>query len=292
VLTFYSCYKSGDFSDLIITCGPDTTLSTRSSCASVQISLYERSGSVAKCVPDFCSLRSDADTAKEATESKIDLPDDEPAIVKLLVEYLYEGEYEPRLNDSPTSEITTETDMSRLVIVKTDLHNTTYNRDYTYKFPHSCRHDPWSGSLCGVNCICPHHVCNEACRCTCNDFVCTKCTRPIINGPADQLLTHAKMYEIADKYDVVDLKELAQTKFEVACAAYWNDDLFAVAAHHAFSTTMAHDKGLRDIVSGTICDHMELIHKPAIETLMTEFNGLSFGILKKKADEHGWGKKN
>jgi hypothetical protein len=248
---------------------------------------------VAKFVPGFRSLRSKADTAKEATESKIDLPDDEPAIVTLLIEYLYEGEYEPRLDDFPTSGTSTTADMSHLVVVKTDLRNTTYNKDYTYGFPHTCR-GTYAHICCssvGENCICPHHICGGACQNDCRNFICTQCTRPVMEGPSDQLLTHAKMYEIADKYDVDGLKDLARIKFEIACAGHWDDDNFPVAAHHAFSTTMVHDKGLRDIVVGTICNHMELIHKPAIETLMTEFNGLSFGILKKKADEHGWGKK-
>jgi len=55
---------------------------------------------------------------------------------------------------------------------------------------------------------------------------------------------------------------------------------------------MVDDKGLKDIVSDTISEHMELIHKPAIETLMTEFSSLCLGILKKKAVEHGWSKES
>jgi hypothetical protein len=99
------------------------------------------------------------------------------------------------------------------------------------------------------------------------------------------------MYELADKYNVKGLKDLAKVKFERASTAFWNDDAFATAAHHVFSTTMEEDKGLRDVVSSTISSHMELIRKPEIQVLMTEFNGLALGILLKKADEHGWGLK-
>jgi hypothetical protein len=42
---------------------------------------------------------------------------------------------------------------------------------------------------------------------------------------------------------------------------------------------MGEDKGLRGVVSSTISNHMELIRKPAIQALMTEFNGLALGIL-------------
>jgi hypothetical protein len=99
------------------------------------------------------------------------------------------------------------------------------------------------------------------------------------------------MYEIADKYDVEGLKELAHEKFKLSCNTFWDDDTFSIAAHYAFCTTMADDKGLRDIVSSTISEHMELIQKAEIQTLLAEHNGLSLGIMLKKADEHGWVKK-
>jgi len=91
------------------------------------------------------------------------------------------------------------------------------------------------------------------------------------------------MYEIADKYDVVGLKELVLEKFKRACVSFWNDDTFSVAAHYAFSTTMESDKGLRDIVSATISKHKELLHKSEIQALMTEFNTLALSVLMKMA---------
>ncbi|KAF2823008.1 hypothetical protein CC86DRAFT_469594 [Ophiobolus disseminans] len=99
------------------------------------------------------------------------------------------------------------------------------------------------------------------------------------------------MCEVADKYDVSGLKDLVKEKFKRACLSLWNDDVFPVAAHHAFSTTMDADTGLRDVVSATITDHMELIRKPKVQALLTEINSLYLGILMKKADEHGWGVK-
>lgn len=33
---------------------------------------------------------------------------------------------------------------------------------------------------------------------------------------------------------------------------------------------------------------MALLDKPEIEALMTEFNGLAFGLLKEKAKAQGW----
>lgn len=95
------------------------------------------------------------------------------------------------------------------------------------------------------------------------------------------------MYAIGEQYGVVGLKKLSQEKFRCACLHFWNQSEFAVAAHSVFSTTVEEDKGLRDLVSKTISDHMELVNKPEIEALMTEYNSLTFGILKQKVSK-GW----
>jgi len=221
--------------------------------------------------------------SQEAAQGKINLPEDEPAIVALLFQYIYEAEYDPPLSDAPVT--------SHLEVIQTQLNNARRGEKYSYEFPHTCHHNWSNDENCSHSSVCPHHVCIHVCGSTCRDFICTKCTRRIMKGNPEHLSIHAKMYEIADKYDVLGLKDLAKEKFKLACAASWNDDAFSIAAHHAFSTTMEDDKGLRDIVSGTISDHMELIRKPEVQALMTEFNGLSLGILMKKADEHGWGVK-
>ena len=106
------------------------------------------------------------------------------------------------------------------------------------------------------------------------------------------MLTHAKMYEIGDKYCVLDLKDLAEQKFCLACAQHWNTPSFAVAAHHTLSTTVDEDAGLGDIVSSIIAEHMKITDEPAIRTLLIQFNGLAMGILDGKRKEHGWSKKN
>jgi hypothetical protein len=146
--------------------------------------------------------------------------------------------------------------------------------------------------------VCPHHICNSYDVCKCVDFTCKTCCHnasltaalPPAKGDANQLLLHAKMYEMADKYDVVGLKQLAREKFLRANAEYWNSEQFAPAAHYAFSTTPEGDKGLRDVISNTISTHMVLLNKPAVEALLTKFNGLAFGLLKTRAKELGWTK--
>lgn len=163
---------------------------------------------------------------------------------------------------------------------------------YCYEFPHTC-----SYSNCSIY-LCPHHYCgSHGYSKPCKEFICDACcpnatpaSLPPAVGKADQLLLHAKMYEVADKYDVIGLKKIAREKFLRAAAHYWNSERFAPAAHYAFSTTPEEDKGLRDVVSNIVSKHMELLNKPAVEALLTEFNGLAVGLLKMRAKELGWTK--
>ncbi|KAI5377061.1 hypothetical protein J4E82_004144 [Alternaria postmessia] len=228
-----SVLKSGAYSDLTITCGNDT----------------HKVHKVIVCERAEFFARNLKFGGKESESSIIDLPEDEPTIIKLLIQYLYEGEYEPLLPDDESREALLAARIGR---PKHDPHG----RAYSYQFPHSCSQPEPS--------------------------------IPPPNSESDQLLLHAKMYEIADKYDAVGLKDLAIEKFKWACQYLWDDDKFSIAADHVFSTTPDHDKGLRDIVSETIGAHMGLVKKPEVKVLLTEFNGLALGVLEKKIIEHGW----
>lgn len=165
---------------------------------------------------------------------------------------------------------------------------------YHYKFPHTC------GSACKAPNVCHHHKCDYHCYANatkgCIDFICPSCcpgstitaALPPATGDASQLLLHAKMYEVADKYDVTGLDQLAREKFLRAATEFWDTEHFAPAAHYAFSTTPEEDKGLRDVVSNIISQHMALLKKPAVESLLIEFNGLAVGLLKARAKDLGW----
>ena len=214
------------------------------------------------------TLRCWSNRAQEAEQGLINLSDNEPVIVKLLVQYLYEAEYDPILpTPAPLK--------PGGIAPRTD--------------PHTCAKNP-SNYHCNsygyYRQVCPHHSCGSQCSYNCNNFVCDKCAT--VTGDADQMLTHSKMYEIADKYDVSGLKQLCIEKYTRACNKFWDDAKFAESAYHAFSTTPTRDKGLRNIVCKTISQHMTLLKKPEVEDLMNEFNGLAFGLLFDKAEQAGW----
>lgn len=209
-------------------------------------------------------------------------------MITLLLDYLYEGEYSPALPPDGVSGTVQRALAPGQTPPRPQGHRKRYTTFHHYDFPHSCE----VYFSCQFPYVCPHHTCGASCGRNCKGFVCKECdTLPELNGTAAQLLTHAKMYELGDKYDVTGLKELASEKFSRACKHFWNTPDFAVAAHHAFSTTVDEDKGLRDPVSATICEHIELLSDPGVNALMTQLNGLAFAVLQGKVKEHGWGKK-
>ncbi|KAF5615172.1 ARM repeat protein [Fusarium tjaetaba] len=68
-------------------------------------------------------------------------------------------------------------------------------------------------------------------------------------SPADSsaMIFHARVYQIADKYDIEALKRLAATKYRTSIDAGWEMDSFPCAIELAYTTTPPGDRGLRDI---------------------------------------------
>ncbi|KAF2622835.1 hypothetical protein BU25DRAFT_351346, partial [Macroventuria anomochaeta] len=194
---------------------------------------------------------------QETQTGTIDLPEDEPELVKLFIKYIYEGEYEPALTADDLQAITT-------TVSSTKPEREQSSRPMTLYFLISV--------LVGT----------------------AECTTPpvtSIQGEAYQLLIHTKMYEIGDKYDVVGLMDLLKEKFNRPCKRFRTTLEFPAAAYHTFSTTIEANNGLRDPVSETISEHMELAEEPEVRILLKQFSGLAFGILDAKIKGHGWGKK-
>ncbi|KAF2470994.1 uncharacterized protein BDR25DRAFT_28881 [Lindgomyces ingoldianus] len=189
---------------------------------------------------------------REAKDRMIDLLEDETEIVGLMLEYLYIGDY-----TVPTTD-------------KTDL-----------VFPHTCNDSNLHAFVCS------HHACATQLRV--RDWSCGG--RGCIPSPdifPANLVHHARLYELADKYQVMGLKSLVREKFILACQSFWNTSKFPIAAEIVFATTPEEDKGLREVVVSTISDHMILLKQPEMESLMVTYNGLAYGLLKIMLEAGGW----
>ena len=72
-------------------------------------------------------------------------------------------------------------------------------------------------------------------------------------------------------------------RFLLACEAFWDDEAFPIAIKHAFSTTIAEDRGLRDVIIKIVSGHDSLVRKAEIQAVMLEHSDLAVGVLLKKA---------
>lgn len=264
--------QTGNYSDLTVTCGQD---------------IY-KVHKVIICSRAVFFANAIKFPGKESEDDTIDLPEDEPEIIKLLMQYLYEGEYRPFFREPPSVTACLSSVKAGLPSVKIGSPPVRKSSHRQTK-AHSCRDRPFHCEDHGDFRLCDHHICGRQCSYDCVDFKCNVCMphRFKLDGTASQLLVHSKMYEIGERYDVQGLKELAKEKFRIACNEFWNTSDFHQAAHHAFNSTIADDAGLRTIVSQILADHMELINREEIAALLIEFNGLAYGLLKEKV-ARGW----
>ena len=275
----YSLLASSEYSDMTITCG-ESTYKVHKAIVCSRSEFFRRAerfpgGEVRSSSMSFCIALI---SRQEATRHVVDLHEDEAQIIKLLIQYLYEGEYDPKMSRDEAGQIS----CGNPVVIETK------NAKYNYDFPHTCT----DGCPSPHHRVCPHHSCGPySCKDSCQNFVCTTCCA-YKDNKADHMLLHAKMYEIGEKYVVHGLKQLAQDKFERSCTMHWHTPHFAIATHHVFSSTVEDDKGLRDIAVKTISDHIAILNNPEVEALLDEFNGLAAGLLREKAAEIGWNAKS
>lgn len=143
---------------------------------------------------------------QEAEENKIDLSDDDSAMIKLLIQYFYESDYGPKLPDDQmqgAAACRTAHAVAGTSLLKTAKGKAAVKVDSESGFPHPCN---VSLNSWDYTCreLCSHHACGSDCSWNCVNFKCADCEplAPPIIGPAAQLHTHTKIYEIADKYDV------------------------------------------------------------------------------------------
>lgn len=102
---------------------------------------------------------------QEAETSTVDLPNEELSIVKLLIQFLYEADYDPIIPNEQQS-------ASASVSTRPIYHNESEMHRYTYDFPHTCQ----PGCLFPSCFVCPHHLCDcDTCDDSCVGFVCKIC---------------------------------------------------------------------------------------------------------------------
>lgn len=100
-------------------------------------------------------------------------------------------------------------------------------------------------------------------------------------GEVPPTVFNAKVYGIADKYDVTTLKLQAKEKFEQAAKTCWRMDDFPHAITEVYSSTPATDRGLRDVVTRVVCGHIDVfLEKQEFKNVLEETVGFAADITR------------
>lgn len=97
----------------------------------------------------------------------------------------------------------------------------------------------------------------------------------------ESLLINVKVYILADKLDIIELKELATSKYEMLVLALWDTAAFLESVALLFGNTMENDLPLREIIAMISSYRIKnLMEKESFVMLMKEHGDLAVMILE------------
>jgi hypothetical protein len=199
---------------------------------------------------------------QEALTNEINLPEDDPELIRLMIDYLYRLDYDHMSGKASSRDVAPEPTSARdsealddaLAIYQPE-HFQLYRRRHIAEEEN--RQD--KGSISYDEHLETNHLDRP---------------RSLKTG----LATHARMYALADKYQISGLKALAQRKFQKAALQHWNSEEFAPALRIVYTSTLEEDRGLRDVVISTI-SRDRLLEKPEVRAMVKDLPELAFGLL-------------
>lgn len=94
------------------------------------------------------------------------------------------------------------------------------------------------------------------------------------------ILANIHVYSIADKYDIVGLKQAARLKFSLISHYMLGTDVYPQIIRLVYETTPSSDRGLRDIVARNCgAEIRTLVDNPIFSALAKELPDFSFDVL-------------
>ncbi|KAI1495165.1 BTB/POZ protein [Biscogniauxia mediterranea] len=105
-------------------------------------------------------------------------------------------------------------------------------------------------------------------------------TKQASNSPSTpNIVTHVRVYSLAEKYLVEGLKRIACDKFKAEVARQWSSQDFLDAVREAYTSTIESDRGLRDVITSAFYDHPTLLDKQDTQQLLRDLNALSVDLV-------------
>ncbi|KAF2846716.1 hypothetical protein T440DRAFT_482319 [Plenodomus tracheiphilus IPT5] len=103
-------------------------------------------------------------------------------------------------------------------------------------------------------------------------------SEPELDIEKSHLITHAKVYAIAEKYGIVGLKALSRQKFADQMDAHLSSPDFPEACQEAYESTYHTDRGLRDVIVQAFRANPDLSLRPEVSMIVRETPGLAWEL--------------
>ncbi|KAF2023846.1 hypothetical protein EK21DRAFT_80020 [Setomelanomma holmii] len=103
---------------------------------------------------------------------------------------------------------------------------------------------------------------------------------PEVNPQKSHLVTHAKVYAIAEKYGITGLKALARQKFAQELNLHLDSPDFAEACQEAYESTFHTDRGLRDVIIQAFRANQGLSQRENVELMLRDTPSLTFELFR------------
>ncbi|KAI4611972.1 hypothetical protein J4E80_007424 [Alternaria sp. BMP 0032] len=209
----------------------------------------------------------------EADERRIDLPDDDPEMIRRLIAYLYLGDYDP----------TDDIGIAAFEQLKQ------YDLNTAAAPAHHLRRDVWGSSQPHDQCACLALNLKNVEQPELKVEQQKKASQYVSHRKPDNsievtnpLAIHASMYAIADKYQVKGLSRLAKTKFRDSLDHHVDSEDFIAAVQLTYSNTPETNRGLRDEIVQAFRTYfkVDITELPGLESKLDTIDELAFLLLK------------
>ncbi|UZP39222.1 hypothetical protein NXS19_007038 [Fusarium pseudograminearum] len=173
------------------------------------------------------------------TEAKTDikLPDDDPVAVKMMINYLYTQSYVPPEAPAASESETTSTQKLKPEPVSA-------KRQCSLGFAIWAAEEP----------LCPYPCCASF--------------RPPAPPRPPNLVLHAKIYQLGEKYGMKDLMALSLYKFRDEAVTHHHSDSFRHAARFVYGSTVTQDRGMRNAVVQAVKTNIDLLDDKAFQVVI------------------------
>lgn len=93
-------------------------------------------------------------------------------------------------------------------------------------------------------------------------------------------ILHARVYALAELYDIPALKVTALEKFNGTIQDYFHLDRFLDGVEEAYASTIQEDRGLRDIIVQFFYTHPDLLKQERVTNILQEIHPLTYDLFK------------